>query len=150
MSDLVLHEINQSNIPAAKKSAIRSWYDRMTGSITGFAHNTVAGHVREGTHAIRQGGEALITGAALGLIDAEHGLDMGKIPIDGVIAAAGLIGSVVMAHDPYGISADVRNIGSDALAILTFRKTKAWREKAKGKSTAHGEDDPIAIAAADL
>ena len=152
MSD-ALTAIEQSNMPqSVKKSLIRTWYDKITGGVGSI--DRLGGHVREGGHVIRQGGEAAFVGATLGLIDAERGgLDVGKVPIDGIVAALGFGASIYMAHDPYGICADMRNIGSNALTVLTYRKTKAWRLTAKGatSTTAHGEsDDPIAIAASEL
>jgi hypothetical protein len=147
-----LAAIESSNMPhTVKKSLIRTWYDKVTGGVTSL--DRLGGHVREGGHVVRQGGEAAFVGVALGLIDAERGgLDIGKVPIDGILAVAGFGASISMAHDPYGICADMRNIGSDALTVLCYRKTKAWREASKGKTgTTHGEsEDPIAIAASDL
>jgi hypothetical protein len=43
------------------------------------------------------------------------------IPIDGVAAILGLGGSIAMAHED-GISDDLRNVGSAALAVFAFRK----------------------------
>jgi hypothetical protein len=148
---LVLHSIGQSNLPPEKKSLIRRWYDQVTGGVSSLAAQRVSGHVRETGHVIRSGGEALITGAALGMIDADMGLDVKGVPIDGLVAGAGFLACIYMAHDPYGICADMRNIGSDALTVLSYRKSKAWRERGKA-IVAHGEsvDDPIALAARDL
>ena len=50
-----------------------------------------------------------------------------------VAAAAGLIGSVMMANDATGLSADLRNLGSSALSILAYRKAGDWRRKGKGE-----------------
>lgn len=152
-SAMIVDSIARSNMPTdVKKSAIRKWYEGITGGISGI--QGVGKHITEGGHVIRQSGEAMITGVALGLLDAEKGLDIGGIPVDGVIAGLGFVGSIAFAHDPYGICADMRNIGSDALSILLYRKAKAWREKGKTTpvSTAHGDmgDDPIVSAAKDL
>lgn len=156
MSDttLAFHSIAQSNIPPEHKSAIRRFYDRVTGSMSSPVYTKALGHVRETGAVVRQGGEALITGGLLGILDAERGLDLGankNIPIDGIVAFLGLGGAVVMANDPLGIAPDLRNVGSEALAILVFRKAKAWREKENGKTSnvsVHG--DPILDAAASL
>jgi hypothetical protein len=149
---MIAAHIAQSNMPdATKKSAIRKWYDGLTGGATSLVRDKVSGHVREGGHVIRQSGEAVIMGGLLGIVDAEVGLDFKGFPIDGIVAALGMGASIYMAHDPYGISADMRNIGSDALAILTYRKSKAWREKGKaGSHTTITGEDPIAAAARDL
>jgi hypothetical protein len=146
--------IESSNLPAHKKSGIRAFYERVMG-VTGGAVNAM-GHVREGGAILRQGSEAALTGLALGWIDGEMGLDCidNKAPIDGIIALAGLGGALVMANDPLGIAPDLRNAGSHALAVLAYRKTKAWRDEKNGKkpasSSAHGETDPILALASEL
>lgn len=152
----MMAEIAQSNIAPSKKSAIRRWYDSVSG-IAGGADG-IKRHASESVHAVRQGAEAAMTGGLLGLLAAERGsLDIHyqghEIPIDGLVALAGLGGAVFMARDPSGLSVDMRNVGSDALTIFAFRKAQAWRLKAKhGTSSSrmaahHGEsDDPIVTA----
>jgi hypothetical protein len=159
--DLVMQEIAQSNISPQKKSAIRRWYESMGGV------GSIKRHVSETAQAVRQGGESAIMGGALGLIEAEHGsLDVAfqghEIPIDGVAALVGIGGSIIMANDPSGLSSDMRNLGASALSVLSYRKAREWRLKAKGHvptpkalSTAahHGDvdtNDPILLAASGL
>src|SRR5208283_4360819 len=128
MADLTLADIHASNIPVEKKTGIRRFFDTAMG-IDLTARNAV-GHISEGGAVLRQGGEALVVGGALGLLNAKKGLDWGTnkdIPVDGVIAAIGLAGAIVMANHPLGIAADLRNAGSIALGILTFRKTTDWQ-----------------------
>jgi hypothetical protein len=154
MTDDLATEIARSNMPAPNKSAIMRFYERMGGGVA------IKRHVSETAQAVRQGGESAIMGGLLGLIEAEHGsLDVkfqGKtIPIDGSLALLGLFGSVVMANDPTGLSADIRNLSSASLAVFSYRKGKEWREKGKGLTHAlpghHGEqnipNDPILAAA---
>lgn len=160
MSDLsVLDHVAQSNIPVEKKTSIRRFFERMTGGVV--SSSNALGHVSATGAALREGGESLLVGGGLGLLDAEKGLDFtignNKVPVDGVIAAAGLIGSIVMANHPLGIAPDLRHAGSLSLAILTYRKTKEWRENSKkAPPGAHGEghagfgDDPILKIAAEL
>lgn len=154
--DLVIQELAASNIPAAKKSAIRRWYESMGGGLA------VKRHVTETAQAVRQGAESGLTGGALGLFEAEHGsLDVTiqghEIPVDGVLALVGIGGSILMANDPTGLSADSRNIGSSALSVFAYRKVRDWRLTAKGgpvrslHAKAHGDvidmNDPIVQAA---
>ena len=153
MSDLsVLDHVAQSNLPAEKKTSIRRFFEKMTGGV--LSTSNAVGHVSAAGSAVREGGESLLIGAGLGLLDAEKGLDYtignNKVPIDGVLAAAGLLGSIALANHPLGIAPDLRHAGSLSLAILTFRKTKEWRENSKKPIPgAHGEgqtgfgDDPI-------
>jgi hypothetical protein len=148
VDSLAVQEIASSNIPQRKKSAIMNWYEGLTRSVN--VTQNATNHVREGVHALRSGFEAMGTGLTFGILEAERGLDVGDVPIDGVVAALGYLGSVWLANDPYGISLDMRNIASDSLAILTYRKTKLWREKGKATTVTHGEIDPIIAAANDL
>jgi hypothetical protein len=158
MADALTEEISQSNMSRPAKSAIRRWYESIGGG-TGIKR-----HVTETAQAVRQGGESGLMGAALGLLEAERGsldIQMGghSVPLDGVAAAAGLLGSVVMANDSTGLSADLRNLGSSALTVLAYRKAGDWRRKGKGihsgsralpGHTAHGDvidmDDPVLAA----
>jgi hypothetical protein len=144
--DLVIQELAASNIPSAKKSAIRRWYESMGGGLA------VKRHVTETAQAVRQGAESGLTGGALGLFEAEQGaLDIRiqghEVPVDGALALLGIGGSIVMANDPTGLSSDLRNIGSSALSVFSYRKIRDWRLKSKGyvpyktKSLGHGESD---------
>ena len=102
-------------------------------------------------HTLRQGGESVLVGGLLAAASVENaengGLDhkMGTnvVPIDGVVAALGLIGGVAMSHEEYG--PDLRNAGSAAAAIFAFRKGSELYAKKRGKTVpalnAHGEDD---------
>ncbi len=145
-----LATLAQSNIPIERKTGIMRLYERATGILPSSAASlSVSPPVREAFHVVRQGGEALVTGGALGLLHAnlKNGLDRfgPKLPIDGLAAAIGLIGSVFLANDVTGIGTDMRNIGSDALAIFIFRKTHDWQSE---KTPIHGEsEDPIVVAA---
>jgi hypothetical protein len=160
MADAISEEIASSNMSRPAKSAIRRWYESMGGA-------GIKRHVTETAQVVRQGGESAIMGGALGLIEAEHGsLDIKvgqhELPVDGAAAAVGLIGSVVMANDATGLSADMRNLGAGALAILSYRKAKEWRLRHKGQHTGllssggahHGDvidmNDPVLAAAARL
>ena len=159
MADAISDEIASSNMSRPAKSAIRRWYESMGGA-------GIKRHVTETAQVVRQGGESAIMGAALGIIEAEHGsldikIGQHELPVDGAAAALGLIGSVVMANDPTGLSADMRNLGAGALAVLSYRKSKEWRLRHKGQHTGllpagvhHGEiidmNDPVLAAAARL
>jgi hypothetical protein len=131
MPDAITEEISQSNMSRPAKSAIRRWYESVGGA------GGLKRHVTETAQAVRQGGESGLMGAALGLLEAERGsLDMKvgqyEVPLDGVAAAVGLVGSVMMANEATGLSADLRNLGSSALSVLAYRKAGDWRRKAKG------------------
>jgi hypothetical protein len=154
---MVMAEIAQSNIPSAKKSAIRRWAEGVMGVAGGT--EGIKRHASETAHVFRQGAEAAVAGGLLGMLAAERGsLDIHyrghEIPIDGVVALVGLGGAVFMARDPMGLSVDMRNVGSDALAIYAFRKAQAWRLQSKhgrpaasGPAAHHGDvDDPIVAA----
>ena len=156
MADAITEEISQSNMSRPAKSAIRRWYEGMGGGAG------IRRHVTEGAQAVRQGGESGLMGAALGLLEAERGsldVQVGQhnVPIDGVVAGVGLLGSVMMANDATGLSADLRNLGSSALSVLAYRKAGDWRRRGKGihsgakalpgHAAAHGDvidmDDPV-------
>src|SRR5260221_5894039 len=61
-----------------------------------------------GAHVIRQGGESMLTGLALGAIHAKKGLDyQGKYPLDLGLAAAGYLAALGISHDE--TATDARN-----------------------------------------
>lgn len=135
MADAITEEISQSNMSRPAKSAIRRWYEGMGGGAG------IRRHVTEGAQAVRQGGESGLMGAALGLLEAERGsldVQVGQhnVPIDGVVAGVGLLGSVMMANDATGLSADLRNLGK--LGSFGSRVPKGWRLAPKGQGYSLG------------
>jgi len=133
--ELVFSSLDQSNIPVREKSQIRRWFEKTTG-LTRFGGRTTA-TVREVGLGIRQAGEGGLTGAALGAAHAslKTGLDVKKVPIDGVVAVAGLVGAAVMAEEE--MAHDLRNVGTAGLTVLAFRKGYdfvAEKKLAKGES----------------
>jgi hypothetical protein len=143
-------------MPHEKKSALARWFEKV-GKITEVHHSAKA-HAHSGAHAVRQAGEAVVVGAVLGAIHAElkGGLDPHGIPIDATIAAVSMVGAIAYAGEDY--AADLRNVGSDALAIFTFRKTDALLSQKKaaaiagevdmaGEMTDIGTEDPVVAAA---
>lgn len=128
-----LAAIGSSNMSYGQKSAIRRMYERLGG---GAMMGRAKAHAMGTAHAIRQGGEALIVGGALGALHQQKGLDVsiqGKVnvPVDGAVAAVGLVGGIALAHEEYG--ADLRNMGSAAAAVFAFRKTAEFVAKKKGQ-----------------
>ena len=126
-SDMVLGSVEGSNLPSHEKSKIRNWVEKVSGGLS--KHRSQAmGHVNQIAQVARGGGEALLTGGALGFLHAEMktGLDMGeeKIPLDGIVAVVGL-GGAIMAGG-HETATDLRNTGQTALGILSFRKTHDW------------------------
>lgn len=128
-----LAAVSSSNLSYGQKSAIRRMYERLGGSS---AIGRVKSHAMGTAHAIRQGGESLIVGGALGALHQQMGLDVsiqGKvtIPVDGAVGAVGLLGGIALAHEEYG--ADLYNMGSAAAAVFAFRKTAEFVAKKKGQ-----------------
>jgi hypothetical protein len=102
------------------KSSFRSFYDKLSGGSA--AMTRAKGHVVEGGHALRQGGESLLVGGLLGAAHAHFatGLDYRKVPIDAVVGVAGLAAGIAMAHE--GVGSDLRNVGASGLTVFAFRK----------------------------
>jgi hypothetical protein len=155
--------VSSSNLPAHEKSAIRQWYNRMTGKVSHVFRGggSMSRHVHASGHALRQGGEALVTGAVLGAlhVNLSTGLDVKRVPIDAVAGAVLLLSGG--AHSE--VAQDLRNAGGTALGIYAFRKTHDFleeRKRARGgvagsaikKAGMHGEfaGDPIIEAARGL
>jgi hypothetical protein len=121
---------------------IREWYDRATGAGGGLTR--AKKHIEASVNIVRGGGEAAITGAALGALDCAlpNGLDIpvdkaGKfqMPADALVAVAGLAGGVALAHEEYGT--DLRNVGMSAMSVFSFRKARdftALKMREKGKT----------------
>lgn len=138
-------------------SGARKWLDTL--KVSDKAKVTALIHAKEGAAVLRQGGESIVVGGVLGAIAGNRaaGLDVGKVPIDGVVALAGLVGGVALAGTDF--AAEARNAGATAAGVLAYRKTAEYFKAKKGGATSaaakvHGEDfgaeDDIAKAAADL
>jgi hypothetical protein len=119
-SDMVLDSIESSNMPSRDKSMVRRMFDKVSG--VSRVGSRARGTMQQAAHTARQGGEAIVTGAILGAIhvEAPTGLDVKKVPVDLAVAAVGLASGVLMNDET---SQDLRNVGSTALGIYTFRKT---------------------------
>jgi hypothetical protein len=143
--------ISHSNLTPEKKSALRRFYEK-----TWVQDKMVAAtpYARHGLHVVRHGTEAAGVGLALGYLagSREKGLDTPVGPIDGAVAIAGLVGSMVLANDPRGFAQDALQVGTAALAILTYRKSEEWkRRKGSAIPSAHGDiEDRIMAMAKDL
>lgn len=166
-ADLALYDsVLSSNMPAAEKSQMRKWFERMTGESLSTIRPSAA-QLHGGLSSFRQGTESLATGIALGALNASDvGLDPKGVPVDLTLGLAGLIGSALAAKSD--MSPDARNIGGTSMGIYGFRMTtKLMAEKrlATGKAlpkhlsytaSVHGEgaasvtDDPIVRAADEL
>lgn len=136
---LTMQSLAQSNMPTPHKSKLRLWYEGILAKEAGMSKTVAYG--REGVQVFRQGSESLLTGLGLGWLSGERGsLDTPLGPIDGWVAGLGFAAAVAMAGNPDGISQDARNVASNALAILAFRKMEA-RKKASATSSVHGEEE---------
>lgn len=134
------------HVASPDKSPVQKWINRLTG-----IHRNAPAHVHHGAHAVRQYAEAGLVGGALGALDATKPQYSDKAQLG--LAAVGLVGAVVSATEDY--ATDLRNLGSDAFAIFTFRKGAEM--VAKKRLAAHGEgagefgeEDPVIVAARDL
>ncbi|MGH9966567.1 MAG: hypothetical protein ACREBG_01870 [Pyrinomonadaceae bacterium] len=158
---LVYDSIAQSNIPRGEKSAIRRWFEKTTGLTHFGGARSVA---RETGLAVRQAGEGGLTGLALGAAHAslKTGLDVKKVPVDAVVAVAGIATGIAMAGEE--MAHDARNVGTAGLTVFAFRKgydlmaeKKLQRGEAPGgtfgpaqKSKIAGEDDEDTSDAVDV
>lgn len=134
--------VDSSNMAPHVKSKVSSWIEKASGA-TRLALGTREQH---GMHAVRQYGEALLTGAALGIISAEGktGLDVNikghDVPIDGGIAVLGFLGKIALGAgfmSGEDLASDLGNIGSTSGGIMTFRKLESFL-RAK-RAAVHGE-----------
>lgn len=154
--------IPASSIPSAQQSIIRRVYESVKAGGNKMAKAKL--HAAAGAAALRQGGESAIVGAALGALDVElkTGLEIKKVPVDIALGAGALIASTAWAGEEF--SSDLRNVGSAALAVGSYRKMHeflAVKKRATGGvpgsdaakiAAVHGEGDfgadPVLEAAA--
>lgn len=154
---LVYDSLMGSNIPRREKSAIRQWYDTMTGGMatameTGQGGRRGESAVVSTVQAFRQLSESGAMSAGLGVLHAEVGLDIGKVPVD---AALGIIAPVLsIMFSKHEVSRDLLNLGTAGSNAYLFRKGYAWAAAKKmlaggrpaGDVKISGEDssdDPI-------
>jgi hypothetical protein len=124
--ELVFDSILSSNLPRHEKSTIMQWFDKHTDGRASRYSNLVRGgqrHISAGLSAVRQSGESLIAGSLLGALHAElkTGLDVGKVPLDLVLAATAMPAGVALAH--HDGAEDLRNVAASGFTVFGFRKT---------------------------
>lgn len=145
-----LARFNGSSVhnPSPDKSPIQKWIAKLTGA-SGSGSATMH-HVAHGT---RQYGEAGVTGFALAAVDTYRPQLSDKVQAG--VAIAGAVGSVWKATEDY--ATDLRNVGSDAFAILLYRKSKELLEKKRAQASTTkvagefgDEEDPVIVASRSL
>ncbi len=111
-------------------------------------------HVKAAVETIRETGESLVTGAALGLVNATGGLERNGKPIDAIAGGVANLTGIVMASSPLGRT--LRTSGNVCMGVFAMRKSDKWVRARMGKTggSAHGEfgteADPIIEAGKDL
>lgn len=108
--------------PPPKVSWVSQWIDRAKGDIAKAPPATAAAYMRETATTVGEYAEAGATGALLGAAHAKWGLDTAGGPIDGWIAAAAGLGSVLASGHMPKLAERARRLGADAFAVLSFRK----------------------------
>jgi hypothetical protein len=150
-------------------SPIVKWFENMKarGHTTFHAHRDSIVH---GADVMRQGGESLVVGGVLGAIAHSRPLDMNvklsatntiSVPLDGAAGAVAL--GLSMLPTFKDVRTDLKNAGSAALSVASFRKVQALMnaKAAKTGATHHGElgmgagaqwgaEDPLIAAARKL
>lgn len=132
----ILASVEGSNLPSREKSSIRRWMENLS-DVGRMAQVGSVAHA--GMHAVRTSGESVVVGGLLGAAHSElkTGLDVKKVPMDGVAGLVAAIASVAVADGPDGVSADARNVAGSCFSVLSFRKTYdllAEKRMAAGKA----------------
>lgn len=167
-SNLALYDsVLSSNLSPNVKSDLRRWFEGATGMrLSVPSAGKIAHHAKRGMSAVRQSGEAVITGGILGLIHVEGktGLDVFGVPVDAILWGLATFGGIAAGEHELG--ADSLNVAADCLTVFSFRMTTNFltaRKVAKGQavpshlipgSKIHGEsvmgEDPILRAARNI
>lgn len=174
---VVFDTINSSNIPRREKSAIRKWYEDVSGSDDGFrspvargiarAASSRSGGTSRGTAIVntaRSVGESGVVAGTLAYLHTElkNGLDVAGVPVDGALGGVAHIAQVLFPN--MEVSEDVKNIANSATSIFMFRKFYSMMAERKiasggvpggklnssGKSDSMGSEDPIVECAKNL
>jgi hypothetical protein len=126
-------------------SPIVKWFENMKAR----GHNTFHNHrdsIVHGADVMRQGGESLVVGGVLGAIAHSRPLDLNvklsatntiSVPLDGAAGAVAIGLSMLPTFKE--VRTDLKNAGSAALAVSSFRKVQALMNAKAAKSTHHGE-----------
>jgi hypothetical protein len=158
---------NLSDLAHSSKSWVQTFVDRAKASVHSAPSASPLSYARE---AGSVGAEYLsggAIGALLGATHAKFGLDKGKFPIDGLLAAAGGLAGIALSGHMPEVAAMARRAGAQAFTIFTFRRSYelvakgplsfsggghggVTRIAAPGKGPGVGSSDPIEKAASKL
>jgi chorismate synthase len=144
-------------------SPIVKWFENMKTR----GHQSFHSHrdsIVHGADVMRQGGESVVVGGVLGAIAHGRPLDMNvklsatntiSVPLDGAVGLAAIGASMLPTFKE--IRTDLKNAGSAALAVASYRKVQALMNAKAAKTTHHGElgmgsaqwgaEDPLIAAA---
>ncbi len=146
--------IMTSNLPVKAKSQLARWVETVGGTPDALARSVEG--IGGFSAALRQGGESIVVGGALGAIHgmSANGLDgLNDVPADAVLGAASLATSIFA---PATVSPELRNAGAAAITVFAFRKTAAFVAEKRasaamsGECDMEGEDDALIEAAKGL
>jgi hypothetical protein len=137
-----LAAVHSSNMSNHHKSAIRRFWDEAKGKGSSLMGRSSA-HLRSTGATVRQGGESILVGGLLGYAHVElpNGLDIKvpnskiSIPLDGAVAAIGMLGGIALANEEGGV--DLRNAGASAASVFAFRKAYDFAAEKKKASGGH-------------
>jgi hypothetical protein len=157
--------VASSRISPSEKTHIRRYWESIAPRASALAARVqrglgISSHVaRTGTQALRAGGEAVLLGGALGVLDGKlaGGLDQQvnlfggfTVPIDAAAGVAGFAASMVPSLAP--VSEDLCRVGVVGAASYAQRQAKAWAQNAAGAGAGtgaggatgvHGEDEVL-------
>ncbi len=118
-------------VPRDSGTQLRAMFDRMVGGNPNryMSYDAARKHARTTGDVLRSGGESVVVGAVLGIVNASRadGLDVrtsltnkAGLPIDGAAALAFGVAAIASAQEDY--SKDFVNASAAAAAIFAFRK----------------------------
>ncbi len=141
MSTALASTVHTAAMPAALRSQVRQWYDRMATDNDAIA--IAKQHVSSAVEGVRATGEGVTFGAMLGAFHALNptGLDVKvpgtnhKVPADLLGAVLGLAAGVGATLAPHGIGRSVQNGGVACAVVFGFRQTNDLLVKLREKKT---------------
>lgn len=124
------------------QSPLVSWHEQLAQRMSESAATARTQATAAGEN-LRAGGEALLVGGLLGIVHnvSPTGLDIKKVPVDGLVGGLSLALGIALAHKEGG--RDLSNAGIVSLGIMSFRKGHDLVATIRGKKNASGKPSLI-------
>jgi hypothetical protein len=128
--------VSDGSIVAAPKHWVSQFVERARGAVREAPANHPLSYAKESASVLAEFAEGGAVGALLGAAHAKFGLDVGGVPVEGILAGVGALAGIGLSGHMPTLAAALRKGGAQAFTVLSFRKSYEMMKGPAAASTA--------------